>query len=141
MEIRSFMNRPDRVPARPMTDGLTIQSAKDECDINKIIAKYQKTGLVQHIAVHGPNYGEYDAVDFQTAMETIAAGQEMFLELPSSVRKRFNNDPSQFMEFVNDPETTLEDLQRHGLTRPVAPSSPEGAPTPATGKENASDGA
>lgn len=141
MEIRSYTNRPTRSPARPMLDGLAIQSAKDECDINKIISKYQKTGLVQHVAIHGPTYGDYDALDFQTAMETIASGTEMFQELPSSVRKRFGNDPARFMEFINDPDTKLEDLERYGLTRPRAPETAPGAPTLAPGAENASDGA
>lgn len=122
-------------------DGLAVQSAKDECDINRIIAKYQKTGVVTHIATYGPTYGDYQAVDFQEAMETITEGTEMFMSLPSTARKRFGNSPAAFMEYINDPETNPEDLRKLGLSRPVSPSDPLPATQPPAGENNASDGA
>ena len=37
---------------------MTKQSFKDECDINKIMAKFQKTGAIEHYAKHAPSYGD-----------------------------------------------------------------------------------
>lgn len=76
---------------------MTKQSHKQECDINVIMGKYQKTGVINHLKNYGPEYGEYSAIDFQEAMQLIASGKSMFEELPSQARKYFNNDPSEFM--------------------------------------------
>lgn len=93
---------------------MTKQSFKDECDINQIMAKYQKTGLITHIKKFEGEYGEYDPIDFTTAMQTIAEGQSMFEELPSQARKYFDNDPSKFMEFVQNPDN-VEKMKELGL--------------------------
>lgn len=79
------------------------QEMKAECDINNIMAKYQRTGVLDHIKSHGLHYGDYEATDFQQAMELLANAQAMFDELPSKARKHFKNDPAEFLSFINDP--------------------------------------
>lgn len=117
---------------------MTKQSHKKECDINQIMAKYQKSGVVTHVKTHGLHYGEYDAIDFTDAMNTIAEGQSMFAELPSQARKKFDNDPAKFMEYVNNPENQ-EHLYELGLARPTNPVEetvlPPKAPKEATEPE------
>lgn len=97
---------------------MTEQAHKAECDINRIMAKYQKTGLLTHGARYAPEYGDYQPIDFQQAMETIRAGEEMFSTLPSSARKRFNNDPATFMAFIHD-EDNADEIRRLGLASPA----------------------
>lgn len=97
--------------------GMTRQEFQRECNINHIMAKYQKTGVVDHLAKHAPEYGTYDPVDFQQALETIRQGEEMFSELPSTVRKYFDNDPAEFMTFVQDPNN-IDKLVELGLATP-----------------------
>lgn len=118
---------------------MTKQSHKDECDINMLMAKYQKTGLVTHINNHQPHYGDYDPVDFTEAMQTIAEGSSMFQELPSQARKYFDNDPAKFMEFVNNPDNAGK-LEELGLAygkgnfpqAELSPKAPEQASEPET---------
>lgn len=116
----------------PPDEGLTRQEFKAECNINNIMAKYQKTGIIDHIMKYSPTYGEYSPIDFQEAMDTIKQGESLFAELPSKARKYFNNDPAEFMEFVNDPEN-IEKLVELGLAfKPVqTPETTDPVPTPA----------
>lgn len=115
---------------------MTKQSFKDECDINKLMDKYQKTGMINHVNKHQPTYAEYDAIDFTQAMQTIAEGQSMFEELPSQARKNFDNDPAKFMEFVNNPDNA-DKLVEYGLAYPrqevqteLSPKAPESTQEP-----------
>ena len=119
--------------------GMTRQEFANECEINNIMAKYQRTGLLDHINNHAPEYGDYDAVDFQTAMDTIKTGEAMFAELPSKARKYFNNNPAEFMEFVNDPDN-VEKLHELGLTsKPVqAHETPDPVVPPTETSDNPS---
>jgi phage internal scaffolding protein len=103
------------------TDSRTEQSHKDETDINQILAKYIKGDLMEHHINHAQNYGDFTGADFQEAQNIIALANSMFEELPSSVRTRFTNDPSQFLDFVND-ENNHEEMVKMGLANP--PSSP-----------------
>lgn len=85
-------------------DGLTKQNHKDECDVNLILSKYQKTGVLQHRQQFEPQYDDATGYDFQDAMNLVISSQNMFNELPSSMRKKFENNPVKFMNFVNNPE-------------------------------------
>lgn len=83
---------------------MTKQSFRDSTDINKILAKAQVTGTVSHITKHQGEYGDFAEFDFLQAQINIARGREIFDALPSEIRTEFNQSPSEFFEFVNDPE-------------------------------------
>ena len=113
----------------------TKQSFKDECDINQILAKYQTQGIVDHINKHEPQYGETTSLTYQDSMQIVAKANSMFEELPATVRKRFNNQPEQFLDFVQNPENKSE-LQKMGLLKTpfLEDKKAEGLPkTPAPG--------
>ncbi len=123
--------------------GRTKQAHREECDINGILAKFQKTGLLDFVARHSPEYGDVSSVDFQKSMQDVARTKEMFAELPSSVRNHFDNDPAAFLEFIQDPENHEEAIEL-GLVEPeqdpavvplVEPETPPAAPVapPAAG--------
>lgn len=63
-----------------------------------------------------PQYADVAGFDFQFAMNQIIQAQDMFAELPSGIRKRFQNDPAAFVEFVGDPANE-EEARRLGLIR------------------------
>ncbi len=92
------------------TDGRTKQSFKNITDINRILAKAQKTGVISHLAKHGAIYGDFsDLPDLLQANQRLARGQQIFDELPSEVRAEFGQDVSEFFKYVNDPEN-INDL-------------------------------
>ncbi len=84
-------------------DGRTKQSFKDECDINRILNRAQKTGTISHLANRGGEYGDFSSFDFFDAQTKLAKAREIFDELPSEMRREFENTPAKFFEFCNDP--------------------------------------
>lgn len=127
--------------------GLTKQSFKDECNINKIMDKFQRTGIISHYASHGPQYMEIEPGDFLDAQLVIAKANTMFEELPSSVRKRFHNNPEHFLEFVQNP-SNQEEMVQMGLAshidQPTKPDKPpkkhaSASPTPEPDSEPKDD--
>lgn len=131
--MRSVFIKHKRIRKEFPNPSLTKQSFREESEINNILAKYQKTGLIEHVAKHSPKYGELpDQAEFETAMNIIATANSMFEELPSSIRSRFENDAGQFLDFVSD-ENNIEELVTLGiLDAPEAPPEPlEPSPGPA----------
>jgi len=124
---------------RPTIDtgpGKTKQSSKDESDINLILAKYKKTGIVNFVAKRQPEYMDMQSTDLHSAMNMIIASNEMFADMPSHLRKKFNNNPEQFLEFVHDPKN-IDEMVKLGLAEAKEP-----VPTPpAAAQETAAAGA
>ena len=103
------------------------QAAKAECDINTIMAKYEKSGLVTHTARYSGNYGNFiGAPEYHEAMNAVVQADAMFMTLPSSIRKRFGNDPADFLAFVQNPDNAGELVSMGLAKRPsTAPTEPE----------------
>lgn len=96
---------------------MTQQHFKEKCDINNIMAKYQKTGVVDHVAKFQPEYGFIDGATFTENMMQIAKAQNMFNELPSRAREYFGNDPAKFLDFVDEMDDShLETMMEIGLS-------------------------
>lgn len=93
--------------------GRTKPEFKESCDVNYILKKYKMTGTWDMVG--SPLYGDYsDVVDYQEACNIQIRAQEQFENLPSELRNRFQNDPSKFLEYVND-EKNNEEMWRLGL--------------------------
>ena len=108
----------------------TKQSFKDECDINKIISKFQRTGVVTHVNKHAGQYGFAPAIDFQSALALVAQARDQFADLPSKIRSRFGNDPQQFLAFCENPDNRSE-MALLGLLKPEPPELESPPPQPA----------
>lgn len=88
---------------------LTHQSFKAECDIRNIMKRYTKTGVLTHVNSMSPQYLDASVVpDYQESLNLIISAQETFDSLPSTLRKRFNNDPLEFLSFTSDESNRLE---------------------------------
>jgi len=107
--------------------GKTLQSFKDECDINRIMNRYQQTGAIDHVNRAKPRFGDLEVVDFQTALNTVLDAEQRFAALPSSVRDRFGNDPAALLAFVAD-AGNLEEAVKLGLVD--RPATKVGGPMP-----------
>lgn len=106
---------------------MTEQHHERECNMNHILRKYRKTGLVDHFNRYQGNYSDVTgAVDFQTALNIVNDGNDAFQSLPANIRNQFQNNPSTFLDFVSDPENT-EAMIEMGLAKPI-PQEPVPAP-------------
>jgi phage internal scaffolding protein len=72
------------------------------------------------------------APEFQVAMGVIASANEAFDSLPANVRKRFSNDPAEFLAFFEDPGN-----QEEAIKLGLAERLPD--PTPPSLANNSSD--
>ena len=129
VKYRTAYGPKERVDVFFTRPSLTKQSFRDETNINGIMAKYEKTGLIAHVNEHKGQYGDYSgAQDYHSSMNQVLAAQEAFGSLPSSIRKRFENDPGAFLAFMDDPENEGEARQL-GLLPAEQPSEPsQGSP-------------
>ena len=116
------------------SENMTEQSHKEELNINNILAKFQRTGVIEHIKEHGPQYADVPAIDYREAMEIVTNSNSMFAELPSRARAHFDNDPAKFLETMQNPETKAETLHQLGLLDPSY-TPPEATQEPLEAKE------
>lgn len=101
---------------------LTQQQFKEESDINTIVDRFLKSGVLPTAATM-PQYVDYEGVfDFQSAMNVVKAADDNFMRLDAKVRARFNNSPQAFLEFFANPENVDEAI-RLGLAIPKSPST------------------
>lgn len=113
----------------------TKQQFKNECDINNIMAKYQKTGAVEHMAAHQQHYGYANSVDFNEAMQITTRAEQMFAALPSSLRTKFRGDPGAYLDFVQD-EANYPEMAKLGLLSEAAEAALETPPPSETPPED-----
>jgi len=93
------------------------QSFKEECDINTIMRRFGVTGEAPQ-NVRAPVYQDFDEVfDFRSAMHVLIDAEKSFMAMPSAVRKRFGNDPQEFVEFCSDSKN-LDEMKKLGLIVP-----------------------
>lgn len=78
--------------------------------MNYILRDYQKTGMIKHAKQHQGKYDDIDPIDFQQAMFLVTSAQQQFESLPANIRKKFNNDPSEFLSFTRNPDNAAEML-------------------------------
>ncbi len=112
----------------------TQQSAKDDCDINVIMDRHKNGVPPAYGETRQAVYGDFsDFPDYETASVAVANANSLFANLPASIRKRFENSPGQFLDFVADPENKAEAIELGLLPKetgqePLPPG--EGVPDP-----------
>lgn len=105
---------------------LTRQEFAAECDINTLMAQYEKTGVINHFNRGEPQYYDFEDVpDLQRSLEILSDATTAFNSLPAGIRKEFDNDPAQFLEFAADPKN-LDKMREYGLAAPAPiPEKPQ----------------
>jgi phage internal scaffolding protein len=134
--VQKFFNNPS----------LTHQAFKEETDVNHIVKRFIRTEGDNFFEKLGNAtdgmYGDFsEVVDYRTALDQVIAADEAFMALPAIVRKRFDNDPAQFLDFCGDPEN-LPEMRELGLCKPESSLNNEKVVTQtagAAGEEIASE--
>ena len=128
----SRFNLPPRRPVMNDEPSMTQQHFAEECDVNSIMARYQKTGiLVENPGTLRPFFDDFTNVsDFQTAQNAVIDVHESFMQLPSRIRARFDNDPGALLEFLGN-EVNRNEAVSLGLVNPVSVGGDDGNSTQA----------
>lgn len=95
-------------PALEYNDGRTLQCHKDECDIQKIMARFDKTNTISHLAKYQGVYADFSDFDFHEQTNRLTKGREIFDDLPAELRREFNQSPAKFFAYVNDPANSAD---------------------------------
>lgn len=118
-------------------DGKTKQEFKEECQIQNIINKYHKTGMITHLAKHQGDYGDFSNItSYQDAVMAVIEAEETFNELPANIRNKFKNNPAELLDFLAD-DKNYDEAIKLGLIaeQKVEQTKPAGAVSQETSSE------
>lgn len=110
--VYTYFDQPD-IPGLECKDAsLTRQEFAAESDLNNIMRRYAD-GLGQlPSGDRPPIFGDFDNVpDYQSALDKVIDAQDRFMQLPSAVRKRFDNDPGKLLEFLSSEDNRKEAVE------------------------------
>jgi hypothetical protein len=109
-----FTNGRKKVLTANFQREMTEQNHAKECDLNWILRKYQKTGVIDHVRKHQGRYDDVSVTDFTDAMHTVSEAQNMYNELPSFIQMATGGSVEKFLELVQNPDNK-DELARLGL--------------------------
>lgn len=104
MAFVTRFNRPKHAGKAFPDASRTKQADKDSCDINQIMKRFEKTGVLPEMIKGNPQYGDFSSgLSYQESLNIVMHAQEQFNALSARVRERFGNDPKVFLDFATDP--------------------------------------
>ncbi len=96
-------------------ESLTEQQFAEESQIINKIRKYDSQGFFDTINRNPAQYNDFTQVrDLADAIDQIEEARDAFQSIPSDVRKKFNNSPSEFFNFASQ-ESNYNELVKLGL--------------------------
>lgn len=115
--------------------GVTDGSQAAELDVNQIVRRAQKSGILPGANEERVYADVSSSQDYHSAMNLILSANAQFMALDAEVRARFDNDPAKFIDFMNNPNNA-EEMVALGLAervdaptpQPAAPVAPEANP-------------
>ena len=120
--IHSRYNLPSNPGYKNDEPSMTQQQFKDEADINNIMARYQKTGvLVDPLTqvTRKPMFDDFSELgDFRDHQQAVIDAQEMFMQLPSRLRARFGNDPAELLQWLSNSANKDEAIELGLMSKP-----------------------
>lgn len=121
-------------------DMLTEQHHAAACDINLIIKKFVKTGVLPDGVVRKPLYLDLSQpFEYADALQKVIDADNAFMSLPAVLRERFDNDPEKFLDFATDP-ANLKEMVDLGLAEEIKlHDSKQGVKTDSSASESASE--
>jgi hypothetical protein len=107
------------------TVSMTRQEFADECDVNNVMAQYEKTGILPaNMNGNVPQYLDVTGIpDFRASLDFLNEATTAFMALPAVVRKEFDNDPAKFIDYAQD-ENNLPQMRKWGLAPEELPEPP-----------------
>ena len=111
INMRVWSQRPGSKNKDGSIKYFTEQHHKDTCDINKVIQKYDKTGVITHVQKIEAKFGNLTGDNLKDMMDQVHNAVDMFNQLPSEIRTRFDNHPAELVRFMENPENRAEAIK------------------------------
>lgn len=114
VRIYTAYDPPPKVGVECRDKSLARESERDACDINFIMKRYEKTGVLPE-AVREGFFADVTAIgDYRSVRDRMIVAEQVFMQLPAVERAKYENDASVFMDFASD-AANAEELRRLGL--------------------------
>lgn len=105
----------EKTPTIITTKSRTQQNLHESTKIGSILKKYAQTGVITHLNNAEPQYGDFSNYKgFQENLNMVIEAQESFDSLPSEIRKYFQNNPQNLIDFISD-ESNRQKAEDLGL--------------------------
>lgn len=82
-------------------ESLTKQSFRDECNINNIVNRFTNTGQLPTSNKGEPHYDFAPNIEFKEALDLTKKLHSEFNNLTAEEREQFDNNPTQYAEFLS----------------------------------------
>lgn len=116
---------------------LTEQSHAKMCNVNNIVNRFMKTGVLDHVRSFQGEYRDVsDFGDYRSALERIQLAQDIFEALPIELKRKCENDPAKFLDYCAD-DANYEELTEIGILLP--PRQKKKTEKPVIGTEGSSE--
>lgn len=109
-------------------EGKTRQDQADEADINVIVKRFGLTGQLPVVRPKIPleaDFREAGEFDLGAALRFVRDADKAFMAYPAEVRARFDNDPAQFIAFVENEDNEDECIRLGILPKKPVPAARE----------------
>lgn len=102
---------------------MTQQQFADECDINNIVKRYERTGEIVHRNQKTGIYADFTEItNYHDMMDKVLYAQDAFMTLPAKIRTKFRNDPGELLSFLQDSKN-LKEAEELGLIELIQPTA------------------
>ena len=123
--IRKRYDTHKRYSFETVGESRTQQQFAIDCDVNHILGRCKKTGVLDHVNKIQGTYGEFSNIeDYQSMLEKVYNAESAFMALPSTVREKFANSPNRMIAFLSDSKNDEEAIKL-GLKIKPTPKNPE----------------
>lgn len=120
------------MPVVHCNDGRVKKEFRKACNINTIVAKYRRTGMVSSLNQARPVFADVSQIgDFRSIVHRVRRAEEAFEALPAYVRKRFNHDSAQLVAFMQDEKNRDEAIKLGLIEKPEVVEEDPSLPGPA----------
>lgn len=93
----------------------TVGYLSKQCNINEILKNRSMSEIMSEAAYANMTYLDISSLpSYQDALNIVIDADEKFLQLPSSVREKFGNNPQRFLDFVSD-KNNISEMKELGL--------------------------
>jgi hypothetical protein len=110
-----YGKQPPRCFFDTVGETLTQQHFQEETEINNILRSHDRNGIISHIHKGQAIYGDFsDITDLQDALDKLKKANNEFMNVPSEIREKFQNDAGKFYTFASNPDN-LDEMVKMGL--------------------------
>lgn len=100
----------------------TEQHHVNDTDINQIVGKFIKTGLIPQVQSEKTFRDVSGGLSYQDTLDILNDANARFSALSAKIRRRFNDNPHEFLEFVDDKDN-YDEAVKLGIFLPAQKAS------------------